>query len=400
MATISVRKGTSGKESYRVGYYDKDGKFAFTPTMKNREGAERIATIIDKQGYEVALKVLKVTQKSTMLTLREHFKNHLERKSITVTDGTIAGYEREAERTWMGQLGDYPLDTITEDSVVNWVRWQMQQPTHRSQVKRANQKRAKITPLSPIEYVAPKTVRNAHGLLSSVLESAVHAGIINKNVAKRVPVPKDPVREEKPIFSREEWEAFYAAMQDEFKAFTGFLLVTCCRIGEATATRVCDINFKANTVSVIQAWKKARKGDALGTPKSSRSRRVIMVDPWVIDALRPLAEGKKYDDLLFTGQRGGRIYPHIFRERQWEMALRRSGIDKYLTPHSLRHTFGSWQLMAGVAPQVVQMRMGHESLATTSKVYAHLLLEEQISGAAAIGWTPPKAQAEIEILRI
>jgi integrase len=45
--------------------------------------------------------------------------------------------------------------------------------------------------------------------------------------------------------------------------------------------------------------------------------------------------------------------------------------------------------MAGVAPQVVQMRLGHESLHTTSTVYAHLLLEEQAAAVKAIGWDMP-----------
>ena len=395
MATISTRKGVNG-ESYRVGYYDKSGKFKFTPTMKNKAGAERIAEIIDKQGFEVALKVLNVTQKSNMLTLREWFVKHLERKAITIEDGTIAGYEKEAERTWMPHLGDYPLDTITEDAVIAWVTWQMKQPTARSLAKRDKQKRYGMKPLSPIEYQSPKTVRNAHGLLSSVLDSALHADLVGKNVAKRAPVPKDALREEKEIFSREEWETFYAAMDDHYKPLTGFLLVTGVRIGEASAVRVGDVNASANTVSVVRSWKKARKGTAIGAPKTVRSRRVIMVDEWVVKSLRPLMEGRGKDELLFTAPRGGKIHAHRFNERQWAAAREASGIDKHLTPHSLRHTFASWQLMAGVPPQVVQMRMGHESLATTSKVYAHLILGEQRGASDAIGWTPPRELEAIE----
>lgn len=38
--------------------------------------------------------------------------------------------------------------------------------------------------------------------------------------------------------------------------------------------------------------------------------------------------------------------------------------------------------LQGVGAQVVQMRLGHESLQTTSKTYAHLLLEAQLSATA------------------
>lgn len=395
MATIQTRKGVNG-ESYRVGYYDADGKFKFTPTMKNREGAERIADIIDRQGYVVALKVLGVQQRSQKLTLEQWFRKHLERKAIRIEDGTIAGYEAEAARTWLPILGEYPLDTITKDTVIEWVTWQMKQPTARSLKKRERLKAAGVKPLPQLEYVSPKTVRNAHGLLSSVLQTAVDDDLIPKNVARAVPVPKDHIREEKAIFEREEWDDFYAAMDDHYKPFIAFLLTTGCRIGEATAMRISDLNFRASSVTIARAWKKARNGQTMGTPKSQRSRRTILMDPDVMDAFRSLTIGRSIDELLFLAPRGGRIYAHRFLERQWAGAMERAGLSKHLTPHSLRHTFASWQLMDGTSAQIVQTRMGHENLSTTSRIYAHLMLEDQASGVTAIGWKPKPTPLAIE----
>lgn len=397
MATIQVRKGKTG-DKFRVGYYDETGKFKFMPTLDSREGAERIQDIIEKQGYKVALRVLNVKQKSNVLTLEEWFRKHLVRKSITVSDGTIAGYEAEAARTWLPILGEYPLDTITADAVIEWITWQMKQSTDRSVKRREREQAAGIRKLSPLEAMAPKTVRNAHGLLSSVLQSAVEADLIPRNVAKGAPVPRDGIREEKAIFTREEFTQFYAAMQDHYKPLIAFLLVTGARIGEATAVRVSDVNVKANTVSIVRAWKKARVGREIGPPKSSRSRRVVVVEPWVIDLLRLVAKDKGPDDLLFTAPRGGQIHAHRFAARQWTDALEKSGISKHLTPHSLRHTFASWQLMAGVSALAVQHRMGHESLSTTSMVYAHLLLEGQSAASASIGWQPSPAPLTLEEL--
>lgn len=390
MATIQTRKAVGGRETYRVGYYA-EGKFKFTPTLDSLDGAERIKDIIERQGADVALKVLGVQQRSRALTLREWAAKHYEAKSITLTDGTIAGYEREAERTWLPRLGEYPIDTITKDTVRDWVIWQMKQPTARSMKRHERERAAGVRKPSPLEVVSPKTVRNAHGNLSSVLQAAVDADLIPKNPAYRVELPKDGVREEKDIFTREEWDAFYEAMPDHYKPLIAFLLVTGSRIGEATAVRVSDLNHRARTVSIVRAWKKARQGQELGTPKSARSRRVVMVDEWAMVMFRELSKNKQPDDLLFTAPRGGRIFAHRFNERQFTPALERSGISKHLTPHSLRHTFASWQLMAGVPPQTVQMRLGHESLATTSKVYAHLLHEAQQQAVDAMGWEPMPA---------
>lgn len=387
MATIQERKGKTGT-TYRVGYY-REGKFAYTPTLADRAGAERIKAIIEKQGPDVALRLLRASQ-SGGLTLEEFFTRYLSVKAIRATDGTIAGYEREAARTWMPRLGEMPLSAITREAVTEWVSWQSQQPTARSVAAR---ERATLTGLKgkglpALVKVSPKTVRNAHSLLSSVLAFAHQEGIIDRNPAHGVPVPRDAVEEEREIFTREEWARFYAAMQPELQPLTAFLLVTGCRIGEATAVQVRDLNVTAGSVSILRAWKKARAGQELGTPKSRRSRRVILLPEWAVKVFAQAAQGKGPEDLLFTAPGGGRIVGARYGARQWKAALVRAGIGKHLTPHSARHTFASWALMDGVAPQTVQHRLGHESLATTSKVYAHLLLEAQGAAVNAIGWEP------------
>lgn len=391
MATIQSRTTKSGIESHRVGYYV-DGKLKWTPSMEVYEGAVKIKEIIETQGPAIALQILEAQQVSETMTLREWFPQHLAVRAIEVTDGTIAEYEREAERTWMDQLGDMPLEMITRQHVVDWVGWYMKQPTDRS--KRARDRaEQKGLPLPPVELVKPKTVRNAHTLLSAVLQAAVEAEHIVKNVAHRVPLPKDDAEEEMEIFSPEEWDAFYTAMHDHYKPFIIFLLVTGLRMGEATGTRVRDLNPQAMTVSVVKAWKKGRTKQEYGTPKSARSRRTIMIPDWAMDVFLRLADGKGPDDLLFQSVRGGRIYGSNFGDRYFNKTVIKAGIRKDLTPHNLRHTFASWQLMKGVPQQVVQHRLGHESIATTSKVYAHLLLEAQQGATQVIEWKPPKELA-------
>jgi len=42
-----------------------------------------------------------------------------------------------------------------------------------------------------------------------------------------------------------------------------------------------------------------------------------------------------------------------------------------LTPHSLRHTYASWQVIAGVSLRRLQELLGHKSVTTTER-YSHL----------------------------
>lgn len=43
----------------------------------------------------------------------------------------------------------------------------------------------------------------------------------------------------------------------------------------------------------------------------------------------------------------------------------------YIGPHGLRHSYGTDMMRAGVAPRVVQERLGHSSVTITLDLYSH-----------------------------
>lgn len=53
------------------------------------------------------------------------------------------------------------------------------------------------------------------------------------------------------------------------------------------------------------------------------------------------------------------------------MIAARTGINKTITPHILRHTFATLALEAGMPIEHVSAILGHEQLATT-QIYTHL----------------------------
>ena len=52
--------------------------------------------------------------------------------------------------------------------------------------------------------------------------------------------------------------------------------------------------------------------------------------------------------------------------------------------HDLRHTHASWLIAAGIPLTVIQRRLGHESIKTTSDRYGHLADDADAAGAAAL----------------
>ena len=58
-------------------------------------------------------------------------------------------------------------------------------------------------------------------------------------------------------------------------------------------------------------------------------------------------------------------------QRAVRAALQEAGIHKHLTVHTLRHSWATHLLEAGVSVRMIQQWLGHTSLTTTSR-YTHL----------------------------
>jgi len=76
---------------------------------------------------------------------------------------------------------------------------------------------------------------------------------------------------------------------------------------------------------------------------------------------------------FFVGRRGSRLTPrHI--ERIIRFYAKKAGIQKKVTPHTLRHSFATHLLEGGADLRMVQELLGHVSLSTT-QVYTHITKE-------------------------
>jgi len=79
-------------------------------------------------------------------------------------------------------------------------------------------------------------------------------------------------------------------------------------------------------------------------------------------------------EALFLSNRMSRITSRqvSFRLKYW---LDKAGIEKIISPHSLRHTFATQLLQKTQNLRIVQKALGHEYLETT-KIYTHILDDE------------------------
>lgn len=378
-----------GRISWRV-------QFRLGPAMRSKSfeheaGARQFGALIDRVGAAAALAVWDARQSANagVPTMREWVDEYLDPASGRLTGiekGTRAGYRSIADRSLLPILGDLPVDAITKADVGRWVAWQEQQMSAR----RTN---GKPTPISP------KTVKNYHALLSSILAAAVDAGHRTDNPAFRTRLTRGRKREGV-FLSRQEFATVLHFVPAYYKPLVLFLAGTGMRWGEATAITWGDVELATTppTARVEKAWKKGADGTpVLGPPKSEKSRRTISLWPEIVASLGTPRPG---DELLFPGaMRGRQIWYGAFNTRIWKAAVRLANdaedcaaadllpIGKQPNIHDLRHTHASWLIHAGAPLPFVQARLGHEKITTTVDTYGHLLPDAHLQMAQIMSET-------------
>jgi integrase/recombinase XerD len=145
----------------------------------------------------------------------------------------------------------------------------------------------------------------------------------------------------------------------------------------ATGLRVSElVNLKVSEASldmgVVRAMGKGSKERLvpLGEESLDWLRR------YLDQARGAILEGRQ-SDALFVTQRGGPQGRPMTRQMFWTLIKRyaaRAGIQKHLSPHTLRHAFATHLLNHGADLRVVQMLLGHADISTT-QIYTHVARE-------------------------
>jgi integrase/recombinase XerD len=128
------------------------------------------------------------------------------------------------------------------------------------------------------------------------------------------------------------------------------------RLGELINLKIKDIDSKRMQVRVEQA-------------KGKKDRYTILSNK-MLAVLREYFVRYKPKEWLFEGEKGGQ-YSARSVQKVATAAIKKAGITKKASIHTLRHTFGTHLLENGTDLRYIQSLMGHESSKTT-EIYTHI----------------------------
>jgi len=145
------------------------------------------------------------------------------------------------------------------------------------------------------------------------------------------------------------------------------LYSTGCRVSELVSVRCTDLDLHSGILKVVGKGAKERLV-FLGQAARSVLKSYLLLRRAALSRM-----GETEAQALFLNRRGGRLtargVQHILLQN-----LKKSSVDKAVSPHTFRHSFATHILNRGGDIRVVQELLGHASLSTT-QVYTHLDLD-------------------------
>lgn len=146
------------------------------------------------------------------------------------------------------------------------------------------------------------------------------------------------------------------------KAIIEVLFSCGLRVSELTALKLSDLFMSDNFVRIKGKGRKERL-----VPISAKAVKELKL--WFIDRNRMNIKPGE-EDFVFLNRRGA----HLTRTMILIMIKRcaeAAGIEKTVSPHTLRHSFATALLKGGADLRAIQMMLGHESISTT-EIYTHV----------------------------
>jgi len=153
------------------------------------------------------------------------------------------------------------------------------------------------------------------------------------------------------VLSRKELDSLITSIRNtKHKTLIALSYGAGLRVSEVVSLKVKDVDLHELVIHLKQA-------------KGGKDRITIIPEKLKKDLQNMLA-GKSGLDYVFASERGGKLTTRT-AQKVFKNSLKKTGIKKQATFHSLRHSFATHLLENGVDVRYVQELLGHANIRTT-----------------------------------
>ena len=237
--------------------------------------------------------------------------------------------------------------------------------------------------LSNERALAPKTVKNVHGIFHKALQQAVKIGYLRFNPADACELPRMEKKELRPLDEKESKAFLHAIKGHRLETLFTVALFTGMRRGELIGLCWDCVDFASGTIRVEKQLQRQRdKGGAYAfVPLKNDKPRTITPAPWILQVLKrhraaqaeqQLMVGSAWTDsgLVFTDELGRHLPCNSVYKAFKDVAAAIGRPDARF--HDLRHSYAVSAIRAGDDIKTVQGNLGHATAAFTLDVYGHV----------------------------
>lgn len=299
---------------------------------------KRMSVVEDDPGTAhataLALKagLIEAQRNPRQISIGEAIDRYVESKDSVLSPATIRGYKK-IKKNDMKDLVNVKVPDLTQEKVQRWV----------NQLAKTK---------------APKTVRNAHGLLSAVISEyrpslVLHTTLPQKN-AKRITIPSED--EITKIMQG------CAGRQEELPILLAMWLGL--RASEIRGLTWDDV--QDGRLHICQAVVDGENGPALKKTKTVAGDRWIKLPQYIVDLID--AQPRRGEHIVTMS--GHAMYMRFCR------LCARLEIPHYRF-HDLRHTAASVSVILGIPTRYSQQRMGHQTDNMLKAVYEHTMRSKE-----------------------
>lgn len=226
------------------------------------------------------------------------------------------------------------------------------------------------------DTLSPKTVRDIVTKLKEIINFYEEEHNTKLNI-KKMSLPKINKKEIQILSNKEKQKLEkYCIQQNDLKSL-GILIClnTGLRVGEVCALRWENVDFETRRIHVektierIYSKEETKTIVIIDTPKSITSVRTIPINSKLYNILKQIRGKSKKTDFVLTGSSEHYVEPRNYQYHFKEI-LKRSKVKKYKF-HTLRHTFATNCIEAGMDIKSLSEILGHADVSITLNIYVH-----------------------------